>query len=603
MNYNNNAPPEQVKKKIAELLSKLKDHNVSCYNNENDHYFQIKFSENAEMISKIIVIPFNEVISFSKISHCSEKSVTAWVVNIDYTYTVLQFKDSELNYSGFKEKLKRIPRYGLMTDSDYLHLYNFFMLSSKIGLPSSTEYLEDGLTYDREYYIYKGKNISLPVKEFSIDDGTADHCKKTFEAFIGCCPKGKAMLLLMIHLIGLSFEVIKSLPQDKRRKCQPTVLPYIFGESGCGKTTISRAFFDAYDESRFISLSTATEAAIQKKLSGEFGGIVVIDDVQHTSIAKCASKTTEKLEAVIRTFGDIGAEKTTVSGKLSETCVWAVVTAESIFTKVESSILRLLPISFSRGEIDFECVQRLENLDESKNIFFHTYLRWFLSKISFENDMIVDIPALTEGYRDVSKELSNLYYDICHARILDNHIRIVTYFNFFSDFFGMIGISGSYLSDIKSELLGYLHNAVELQCVSVYETTLPYYICQTIDNILSEGNVGTFSIKGSDRTNIDTKGIASDVIAYSNQEVLIFTFAQQQKFFSMIKKALPNGNNIRNKDIKQALISMGILLNVKNDEPLKTLDKNNKISLNGNETRVIKIKIIKNKEIDTNESI
>ena len=66
MNYNNNAPPEQVKKKIAELLSKLKDHNVSCYNNENDHYFQIKFSENAEMISKIIVIPFNEVISFRR---------------------------------------------------------------------------------------------------------------------------------------------------------------------------------------------------------------------------------------------------------------------------------------------------------------------------------------------------------------------------------------------------------------------------------------------------------------------------------------------------------------------------------------------------------
>lgn len=480
-----NSPPGQVKSWLDGLIQELGRSNIKIYIQESDSIFRVEFGGNTTISSKIIVLPTKESRFYSKITHSSEKKVDALVVKTDYTCETLQFSDNELNGSGFRKKLIMLKEYGLMPDNDYVRLFELFMCAAKNGLCSNEEYLEDGLTYDRKYVIYNRKRIDISAPGSLTDEDKAS-CKEILEAFLSCCTKEKAMLLLMIQLMGLSFEIIKSLPPEKRRKCQPTVLPYIYGDSGCGKTTISRAFFDAYDESRFISLSTSTEAAVQKKLSSEFCGVVVIDDVQHTSIGKCASKTTEKLEAVIRTFGDIGAEKTTASGKLSETSAWAVVTAESIFTAVESSILRLLPIRFSRGEINFEYVQKLESFT-SKDHFFCCYLRWFISQVTMKNDAVVDIKALTEGYFSASNQLSDLYHDICHARILDNHAQMLNYYNFLSVFFRMIGITDDCLAEIKNEMCVFFHEAAQFQCQCISDSSLSGYIRQAIDRLLSEG--------------------------------------------------------------------------------------------------------------------
>lgn len=183
------------------------------------------------------------------------------------------------------------------------------------------------------------------------------------------------------------------------------------------------------------------------------------------------------------------------------------------------------------------------------------------------------------------------YSDIPHARVFDNHCQMLNFFNFISRFLGMIGVEESDLSDLKAGMLGYLHETAKLQCANIYESSLPFYISQTIDNILSEGNIARFNIIGSNLSKIEAPIDWENFSAFSDGRKLIFTVSQQKDFFARIRRSLPNGSKISDKDIKQTLISMQILLNAQTDEPLTYLIKNNRIRINGKETRVIKIKI------------
>lgn len=582
---------EWIKEYLENLAQKLAHHNTELCLIESSNCFMVTIEGERPVSTKVIVIPIKEFVTYSKVKRSSKKIVDAYIINERYECTPIRFEKEDLNIQGFRNKLMMFQEYGLMTEKDYSRLYDLFMTSAKCGLPSSVDYLEEGLTYDRKFIIYKGSRIPQTDIIRIPDENTALELKTTFESFISCAPPEKSILLLMIQLIGLSMETIKALPPEKRRNCQPTVLPYIWGDSGCGKTTISKAFFDAHDESRFIALSTSTEAALQNKLSSVFGGVIVIDDVQHTGIGRCSVKTTEKLEAVIRTFGDIGAEKATASGKLPEAGAWAVVTAESIFTTVHSSILRLLPIEFIRGEIDFEQIKYLENRKIENEIFFLSYLEWFQSQVIVDNGTILDIKGLPDGYSNAKNELLKSYSDIPHARVFDNHCQILNFFNFISRFLGMIGVEESDLSNLKAGMLGYLHETAKLQCANIYESSLPFYISLTIDNILSEGNIARFNIIGSNLSKIEVPTGLEDATAFSDGRKLIFTVSQQREFFARIRRSLPNGSKISDKEIKQTLISMQILLNAQTDEPLTDLKKNNRIRINGKETRVLKIKI------------
>ncbi len=588
-----NPPPDEVRKYLSELAKRLDDigFELNVFKSEMSSRFKLKIQKDLPIFTNVIVIPIKESVAYSKIKRSAEKSVEALIVNDKLECTPVSFNGDELTGQGFKKKLMMFREYGLMTDKDYSKLFDLFMASAKFGLESTVEYNEEGLTGDHRYVIYKGDRIPVHPPDTAMGERLDPHLRSTFDSFISCAPPGKSLLLLLVQLTGLSMEIIKALPPDKRRNCLQTVLPYIWGDSGCGKTTISKAFFDAHDESRFIALSTSTEAAIQNKLSSVFGGVIVIDDVQHTGIGKCSSKTTEKLEAVIRTFGDIGAEKATAAGKLSETGAWAVVTAESIFTAVESSVLRLLPIKFSCGEIDFERVQHLENCKGDTDEFFQNYLKWFLSQVTVKDGEILDIRRLTEGYHAAKSEIINAYGDIPHARISDNHCQMLNFFNFVSDFFGRIGVEDSKLADLKKEMLICLHDSAMLQCAHVYESSLPYYICRVIESIITEGNIAKFSNAVDSPAEIEVKEDSVKLAdAYKKDNYLIFTASQQRELFSKIRKSLPNGSNVRGKDIKQALISMRALVDPRNDELLTYLSKENRIKINNKETRVLKIK-------------
>lgn len=587
-----NIPPsEWIKEYLDDLAKRLECYNVELCFIDSIGCFKVAIDGERPAFTKVIVIPIMEFDTHSKSRHYNEIIVASYIVNSKFECTPIRFSGDNLTSNDFRKKLMKFKEYGLMTDKDYTRLYALFMSSAKLGLESSVEYLEEGLTYDRKFIIYKGSRIPLTGVMKLLNNEDSSELKTTFESFISCAPPEKSIILLMIQLIGLSMETIKALPPEKRRNCQPTVLPYIWGDSGCGKTTISKAFFDAHDESRFIALSTSTEAALQNKLSSVFGGVIVIDDVQHTGIGRCSVKTTEKLEAIIRTFGDIGAEKATASGKLHEAGAWAVVTAESIFTTVHSSILRLLPIEFIRGEIDFEQIEYLENQKTENELFFLSYLEWFQSQVIAKDGTILDIKGLSDGYSNAKNELLKSYSDIPHARVFDNHCQILNFFNFISGFLGMIGVEESNLAKLKAEMIDYLHETAKLQCLHIYESSLPYYISQTIDHIVSKEKLVRFNTVGARKSEISVSADYKEAFALTDGNTLIFTVSQQKVFFSKIRRSLPGGDTVKDKEIKQTLVSMKILLDIHTNDALEFLPKENRIKINGTDTRVLKIKI------------
>ena len=573
-------------KKLVTETAKLLKSEAQIVLLETDKIFQISYGKSST-VCKLIVLPLKEHRIYDKIGTC-QKRMEALVVYADYRTEEIYFSQDELTREGFKNKLILIKQYGIMSDKDYTILYDVYMLTAKYGLDSTEEYFGEGVTFDQEFLIYKDSMLPIPCTS-TIPQEDRDVCQYMFHQFMKCCPEGKALLLLMVQLMGLSFETIKKLPPDIRRRCLPTVLPYIFGESGSGKTTICKAFFDAYSGDRFIAVSTATEAALQKKISSVYSGVIIIDDIPHVSIGRTSRKVLDKLELILRTYGDVGAEKETACGKLAETSSWAVVTAEALFLTVESSVLRILPVEFHRGEIYFEQVESLEHHKTERDKFFQTYLKWFVSQLTLSEGKIVDIPTLSNGYYTAREEVK--YSDYSYGRITDSHTQLFNFFNFISDFLSMVGISDNKIADLKTELKELLRRSAEMQTIQLYESSLPYYINKVLNEIITEGMTASYTLKACKRTEIEAKLTDTEAIAYQKDEVLIFTCPQKKRLFSMIRKEIPGNIHIKDTDIIQALISMKLLVDVESERPITQWRNDSRMTINSTTMRVYKLKL------------
>lgn len=295
---------------------------------------------------------------------------------------------------------------------------------------------------------------------------------------------------------------------------------------------------------------------------------------------------------VLRTYGDVGAEKSTARGQLASTSAWAVVTAEALFVTIASSVLRILPIHLERGDVNFDAVESFTRNRAMADRFMVCYLRWFIGKLKFDatGSAIMDIPNLTSLYMCAHKEILEHYTQISEARIIDSHTQILMYFDFFRDFFKSMKLSEEEICQMRLELKQTLYDAAKTQCLYLYESSLPFYINQVLQAILDNESIGHYHTLGK-TTDIQTSG--ENVRAYRCGDILLFNVTQKRWFFSQIKQNIPNGNSIKDKEIIQTLISMNIYLDAKTDRITDSYIKDNRININGKETRVLKILIDK----------
>lgn len=291
---------------IVKIQSHLIDSNAQITVDKTDNgKFEIKGKGiKGSVYTNVIVCPHSETLTEDKLNKCKCKVIQADILMPDNQMLKKVISQEDVSFTGFKRLLFNIPEYGCISDAECSAIYKLFTRIASCGLPSETVYDVPGLTLDNKLFIFNGVPLEAQSKPVLTEQEKADSLE-AFNMLIGCCIEDKSLLLLELLMISTVFEVIKQMSVTDRRNCLPTFVPYLYGESGVGKTTIIKAFFAEMDEcNRFVSLANATTSGILKQISSICSGMVVVDDVPHTSANKCSRNAMESLEAVIRTYGD-----------------------------------------------------------------------------------------------------------------------------------------------------------------------------------------------------------------------------------------------------------------------------------------------------------
>ena len=137
---------------------------------------------------------------------------------------------------------------------------------------------------------------------------------------------------------------------------QPGEIFGLLGPSGAGKTTISKAIFQATNSDRYVNVPNSTSASMQNALTEANSGVVLYDDIPHAGYDKCSSENKDKLELLIRSVGDMGAERRTARKSNSRPFpkrAMTAVTSEAPFFISDSSTLRCLFINMI--DLQYKC--------------------------------------------------------------------------------------------------------------------------------------------------------------------------------------------------------------------------------------------------------
>ena len=496
--------------------------------------------------------------------------------------------------------MEELKKYGCISDTEYSATYKLFTCIASCGLESKTIYSIPGLTLDNRQFIFNGTQIAVQGEHPSLTEQEKANSLEAFNMLIGCCTEEKSLLLLELLMISTAFEVIKQMSVTDRRNCLPTFVPYLYGESGVGKTTIIKAFFAEMDDcNRFVSLANATASGILKRISSICSGMVVVDDVPHTSANKCSRNAMESLEAVIRSYGDVGAERVTAVSNQTEVRAWSLITAENVFLRIKSSILRTLPIEIEKGDVNFEYIEILKLNKDKFNTLMQSYLKWFFGTAKYAEETW-QINGLSELYRHYREEMQTQYSGM-ESRIYDSHCQIMMYFRFFSKFFLEIGITPDRILEFENALQKLLLDIAKRQVLYCQENALPYYIKACFAELLESEEIGELIPSGT--TGYSICGDDEKIQAYKYGDYLFFTAKQKNLFFANVIKAASHLGTHQKKDVKNALLKMGVVCDPKSREPSSRWIGGNvdRIKINQKDVHVLCIKSSNLEEENSNE--
>lgn len=563
--------------------------------------FEIKGKKiNGSVYTNIIVCPLSEILTEDKLNKRKHKVIQAVILMSDGQMLETSVSQDEASLSGFKGLLFNIPKYGCVSDAECSAIHTLFTSTASCGLESEIIYNLPGLTFDNNLFIFNDTQIAIQSEQQALTEQEKADSLEAFNMLIGCCTEEKSLLLLELLMVSTVFEVIKQMSVTDRRNCLPTFVPYLYGESGVGKTTIIKAFFAEMDEcNRFVSLANATASGILKRISSICSGMVIVDDVPHTSANKCSKNAMESLEAVIRTYGDVGAEKVTAVSNPAEVRAWTIITAENVFLRIKSSILRTLPIEIEKGDVNFESIEVLKLNKDKFDTLMRSYLKWFFGMAKYAEE-VWQINDLSELYKRCRKEMQ-IQYSSMESRIYDSHCQMMMYFRFFSKFFLEIGVPPDKIAAFEAALQKLLLDIATQQTLYCQENTLPYYIKVYLAELLESEEIGELTPSGT--TGYSICGDNEKIQAYKYSDYLFFTAKQKNLFFSNVIKAASHLGTHQKKDVKNALLKMGAVFDPKSREPTSKWIGGNldRIKINQKDVHVLCIKLSNFEEENSNE--
>ena len=207
-------------------------------------------------------------------------------------------------------------------------------------------------------------------------------------SFLDICSKDELILpLFLLAHLGPLFQLFHEAGRT------PRFVTVLTGRSGSLKTSMSLVLFRHFhDQGQTPTASFRdTETAMEIKL-GELNSMVgIFDDFAPPAADQLRGKATrEKLETIIRYVGDHVAKSrsNTKLGKAKEFIPsgCALVTAEDI-SGSQSSLLRCLILSISKGDIDGAKLRRFQNAPD----MIPTHMSRFLNWVGLNGDRILNL--------------------------------------------------------------------------------------------------------------------------------------------------------------------------------------------------------------------
>lgn len=576
---------------IIPLLVNVFGMNFDYVLDDEDSYFRLSIAKTFVNLKQII-IPLTEERESFKNDLRTRKNYGSLVINTDKSAYVIRLSDSDIDYKSFTRKIRNdLCGMGIMSKKQYSFMHQLFSLIASEGLFCFNIYTQQGLSTDLKYFIYKDSEINVQIPDDKSDDEQKKLCCDVFLRIMKCAEPSKMILLSLVAHIGWCFEFLQSLSPSSMRNLLPTTLPLIYGGSGTGKTTLVKAIFDSDYQNRFIALSNSTKSGVMKKMCSIYGGTVILDDIPHISLGKCSKAVLDCFEMILRTYGDIGAEKQTAFKQNQRVRAWAAVTAEAPFLNIQSSLLRVFPIEIIRGDIHFDELEKLVEMRSDYDKYIVSFLNWLCQHITIGTDGFIKIPLLEKKYAEVRAEAYSKYKNIKEARLIDTRIQFESYWNFFCVFYESIGINPGALEQYSQLLNKFLIDTANIQSDWVHDSTLESCIIRALSDLLESIHIYQYNTNSDIINNADT----SSITAFRNNNYLVFTSGQRQNFFRLIREKAGT-SDITDRIIVNTMISMGIVCVPSTGEQVKSKSFDNRITENGRSKRVLKI-YIKNLEV------
>lgn len=203
--------------------------------------------------------------------------------------------------------------------------------------------------------------------------------KQALQAALGVlelAPKSPTMLaLLLIGHLGLLYNLFEA------AGIPPQFVTLLLGQTGSFKTSTALALFRPFPELPKTPEATFrdTKTALEVKIGAACSRALIIDDFQPAVTSAAGKEILEKLELIVRLFGD-GVAKSRSNSELGRAKEFhpagcCLITGEDRGGS-HSSLLRCLVLSVQKGEIWGDRLKFFQDHPEFLRTHYHHFLRW-----------------------------------------------------------------------------------------------------------------------------------------------------------------------------------------------------------------------------------
>ncbi|WP_156043231.1 hypothetical protein [Paenibacillus sp. UNC451MF] len=424
--------------------------------------------------------------------------------------------------------------------------------------------------------------IDDSLKEFHLkttDISEKNAFKFVLNTMLPIAPIEISNTALSFMLLSLMTSVFK----DWRYK--PDFVYYLFGESGSRKTSISKLFFNMYEQyADAVPINfKATGPAMEQMMVNMRDTVTLIDDIAPSISSAERHETEKKLENIVRAYGDsVGRQKMESKNKTvhMKPGGLAAITAEDNVFKSLSSLARCFMIPIRKEDINLERLTAAQG----NRTYFPTAIRFYLQAITENFEKHVD--HLKQAFLSSKDFFTNAHPD-SHGRLITTASWLDASFNAYMNYGLQVGFLTLHDFDLRmDENRSMLLQWIQDQNLYLKRNNEVDMFIHALAQLITSNraHIPEITVEGRQNKIIDAPGIKS-LIGYRDFSNLYLlpdlAYSEVRSFYGRLGIEFP----VSKRSLIDRLFMRGILKPDNNKDGTKTV----RIKVNGQRVSVIRL--------------